>query len=211
MHVSDFMRRISLANHPVTRVKHLHIYFIWFPGAWDQFVGRIFDLCPRLVTLWLDHDVRYGIVPPLRRLDRLQNLRDLTIPMVYATGGEFPEMRLPSVTHLHFVPVYTRDKLHVPWLRSFPKLTHLGFMEETKHECVVRAANSKPALIVLVRGPRLSPIHDQVVYLLYSSLTPCSDWLKRASPAWNPDHASGPVWDPWMFADHVMAQRKRGM
>ncbi|KAJ6454424.1 hypothetical protein C8R45DRAFT_944681 [Mycena sanguinolenta] len=93
-------------------------------------------------------------------------------------------------------------------VKSFPRLTHLGFMEETKHECVVRAANSKPTLTVLVRGPRLSPIHDRVVYLLYSSLTPCSDWLKRASPAWNPNGGEEPVWDQWMFADHVMAQRK---
>lgn len=197
------------SEHPVRRVRHLHVYGVRFGlHAFDT----IFETCSDLVSLWLEHDNCFNIAPSVRGLDRLQNLRDLTIPLTYFTSAKpFQHLVLPSVTHLHFSPMSKIETLHLPSLTSFPNLTHLGFEEESGGDCVQHAVESSETLGVLVRGDAKPPyIHERVVYLLYTILDKDDEWLKRASPLWSPHGANEPIWDQWTFFDTVIAARKRG-
>ncbi|KAJ6450246.1 hypothetical protein C8R45DRAFT_1128022 [Mycena sanguinolenta] len=161
----------------------------------------IFDSCPRIETLWLEHETWYAIAPSLDGLDRLTDLRELSL----------------SFTRLHFVPVRAVDRLHTDTLRTSPSLTHVGFGGESAGPCVQRAAARNDGLGVLVRGEaRRAPlfVHPRVLYLRSLALSDDHDWLKRACPEWNPElprvGGDGPFWDQWTFFDAVLAARGRG-
>ncbi|KAF7336588.1 hypothetical protein MSAN_02291000 [Mycena sanguinolenta] len=211
---------LSTHGEQIAQVRHLHMYGHTFRREGQAAFRRIFDHCPRIETLWIEHEDWYVVSPSLDGLDRLQHLRELSLPMTYFTVRTLlTRTKLRGVTHLHLAPVRGDDRLDTAALDAFPSLTHLGFGMPSAGPCVQRAAEYRTAerrttLGVLVRGEPTEPlfVHPRVLYLRYLALSDDQDWLKRACPGWNPEQpvCEGPFWDQWTFFDAVMAARSRG-
>ncbi|KAF7336602.1 hypothetical protein MSAN_02292400 [Mycena sanguinolenta] len=147
-------------------IRHLNFYSSDTVRGRDAF-DVVYESCPLLETLWLEHVDWFVLAPNLRGLGSLRHLRELTIPFTYATqASALAGVDLPGVTHLHFSPVMRRQKLAVESLRSFPDMTHLGFAREPSVTCTRLAAARSPPVGVLVRGPVCTRyLHPRVVYL----------------------------------------------
>ncbi|KAF7336586.1 hypothetical protein MSAN_02290800 [Mycena sanguinolenta] len=182
--------------------------------GWAVAYHRMFERCPGLRSLWIDDCAGLGTWPKLRGLQSLGQLRELTLPLAYASleSGTFVSISLPTVTHLFFCCVHKYCSFHPDTLAAFPTLTHLGFAAEPKHSIVSFALQRSPAVGILVRGPGTTeaPVHSRLVYLLRNGLDPFTEWLVRAAPHWQPRGQRRPCWDQWTVFDRVMAARTGG-
>ncbi|KAF7336604.1 hypothetical protein MSAN_02292600 [Mycena sanguinolenta] len=212
---SRFVELLRDRPEEVRAVRHLHIAAV--SGDADAF-GRVLESCPNLVTLWLDYSLPSTLAPGIARLE---HLRELTIPMDCPV-----EVVLPSVTHVHFQRLAAGQTFDMRVLAAFPSLTHLGFESETLAACAQRVAESSESLRVLVRvgvsyeyedpSGRLpaEACHPRVVYMVRFWAGHHWEWLKRASPSWNPwvtvEDDDDVIWDHWTVLDAVLEARKDG-
>ncbi|KAF7336610.1 hypothetical protein MSAN_02293200 [Mycena sanguinolenta] len=198
------------------QMRHLHICSRRRADAFEP----VFETCPGLVTLWLDHTSPRSGAPSIVGLSRLHHLRELTIPMThFAHAALGPGVVLPSVTHVHFGHVVATETLHLPALAAaFPRLTHVGFESDTLGGCARRVAEASERFRVLVRVARWCEhgreYHPRIVCMVRLVAGHSWDWLKRASPGWNASSAladiEDAIWDQWTMVDAVLEARKDG-
>ncbi|KAJ6453409.1 hypothetical protein C8R45DRAFT_945246 [Mycena sanguinolenta] len=207
--IGTFLEYLEQGNHPVRTVKHLHIHGFHFD---TDALLPIFSECRRLRSLWIDHDNNGMLVSvSLRGVHQLHCLRELTVPLLYATERRdaFADAVLPSVSHLSFVPVNYGEALYLPTLASFPKLSHIAFSALPDNHSVRLVVESNEELGVLVHDTSRY-LHPRVVYLLGGILAPHRDWIKRAASHWTPEFLWGDIMDQWKYFDMVMVLRNRG-
>ncbi|KAF7336606.1 hypothetical protein MSAN_02292800 [Mycena sanguinolenta] len=180
---SRFVELLRDRAEEVRAVRHLHIAV----STADAF-ARVFEGCPNLVALWLDHSLPRAMAAGILGL---KELRELTIPMgclVQATS-----VVLPSVTRIHF-----RAR---PADRDPPPARAGRFPQPDARRVRERAsATARAAGRRLERGP--------------ARVGPDWDWLKRAAPGWNAwstvEDESDVIWDQWTMLDAVLDARKLG-